>query len=47
MPDQFQYIITIGHEGEKRIAEFSDLTMPDSFRPLINYLTQKARAKKK
>lgn len=47
MPDQFQYIITIEHEGEKRTAEFSDLTVPDNFRPLINYLTQKARSKKK
>ena len=47
MPDQFQYTITIEHEGEKRTLEFSDITMPDTMRPLINYLSQKARLRKK
>ena len=47
MPDQFQYTITIEHQGEKRTLEFSDITMPDNMRPLIYYLSQKARSKKK
>ena len=47
LPDQFQYKITIEYEGEKRTVAFSESTVPDSFRPLINYLTQKARSKKK
>ena len=46
MPDQFQYTITIEQQGEKRTVVFSDITMPDNMRPLINYLSQKARSKK-
>lgn len=46
MPDQFQYTITIEHEGEKRTVEFGDVSMPETMRPLINYLSQKARSKK-
>ena len=47
MPDQFQYTITIEQQGEKRTVEFSDSTVPDDMRPLLNYLSQKARTKKK
>ena len=47
LPDQFQYKITIRYEGEKRTVELNDSAIPESFRPLINYLTQKARSKKK
>jgi hypothetical protein len=46
MPDQFQYTITIKDDRAKRTVEFSDITMPDTMRPLINYLSQKARSKK-
>lgn len=44
MPDQFQYKISIECEGEKQTVEFGESTVPESFRPLINYLTQKARS---
>ncbi len=47
MPDQFQYKISIECEGEKQTVEFGESTVPESFRPLINYMTQKARFKRK
>ena len=47
MPDQFQYNITIEHMGKKRTLELSDGSVPDLFRPLINYLVRAARASKK
>ena len=47
LPDQFQYKITIEFESEKRTHQFSESAVPDNFRPLINYLTRKARSKKK
>ena len=44
-PDQFQYKITIEYKGrEKKTVELSESTIPDSLRPLVNYLTQKARS---
>ncbi len=46
MPDQFQYKISIECEGEKLTLEFGESKVPESFRPLIDYLTQKARLKK-
>lgn len=47
MPDQFQYNITIEHMGKKRAVELNDGSIPDLFRPLINYLVRAARASKK
>ncbi len=47
LPDQYQYKITIEYEGEKQTVEFSESTVPDSFHPLVNYLTRKARSKMK
>ena len=47
-PDQFQYEITIEYKGgEKKTVELNESTIPDSLRPLVNYLTQKARFRKK
>lgn len=46
MPDQFQYKITIEYQGEKQTVEFGESAVPDSFRPLVNYLSQKARSKR-
>ena len=43
MPDQFHYHITIDHVGKKRTLELSDGSMPDLFRPLINYLVRLTR----
>jgi hypothetical protein len=45
MPDQFQYKISIACDGIKQTVEFSDSTVPENFRPLLDYLTQKARSK--
>jgi len=43
MPDQFHYEITIEHMGKRRTLELTDGTMPDLFRPLINFLVGVAR----
>jgi len=43
MPDQFSYQITIEHMGKKRSLEMTDGSIPELFRPLINYLVRLAR----
>lgn len=43
MSDQFQYAITIEHGGQHQTVRFNKPTVPESFQPLIDYLTQKAR----
>lgn len=43
MPDQFSYQITIEHMGKKRSLELTDGSIPELFRPLINYLVGVAR----
>lgn len=47
MPDQFRYHITIDRMGKKRTLELSDGSMPDLFRPLINYLVGVARKQRR
>lgn len=47
MPDQFTYRITIEHQGKKRSLELSDGSVPDLFRPLINYLVGAARRQRR
>jgi hypothetical protein len=42
-PDQFQYKITIEYEGKKQTREFGESSVPESLRPLVHYLTLKAR----
>lgn len=46
MPDQFQYRITIESKGEKKMVELNETTMPETFRPLVDYLIQKARERR-
>ena len=46
LPDQFRYELTIKYKNERQTIELSDATIPESFRPLINYLNQKARLKR-
>jgi hypothetical protein len=43
MPDQFSYQITIEHMGKTRTLELTEGSIPDLFRPLINYLVRVAR----
>ena len=45
-PDQFSYRVTIEYKNEKNTVELSETTIPESFRPLFNYLNQKARSRK-
>ena len=45
-PDQFQYVIIIEKQENKKSLKFNDSTLPDQFRPLINYLMQTTRTKK-
>lgn len=47
MPDQFHYKITIEHKDQRQTLELGDAVVPDSLRPLIQYLSQKARKVKK
>lgn len=47
MPDQFRYKITIEGKGKSRTLELSDASLPNHFRPLINYLMRLARSRKK
>jgi hypothetical protein len=46
LPDQFQYKITIERGGNNLKVALSQASIPDNLRPLINYLTQKARSQK-
>ena len=47
VPDQFQYKITIEKGDERQVVELTESTITESIRPLINYLTQKARNRKR
>jgi len=47
MSDQFYYKLTIEYKNESHTVELSDSAVPESFRPLLNYLNQKARSRKK
>jgi hypothetical protein len=47
IPDRFQYKITIAYKDKKETLEFSEPSIPDSFGELINYLTLKARNKRR
>lgn len=44
--DQFSYKLTIEYNNERNTVELSETTIPESFRPLFNYLNQKARSRK-
>ena len=46
LPDQFQYQITIAYGNQRHTVTLHEPNVPESFRPLINYLTQKARLQK-
>ena len=47
MPDQFQYKITIEYNDKRQTLELGDAAIPESLRPLIQYLSRKARPVKK
>jgi hypothetical protein len=47
MPDQFTYEITVEHMGKRRKLELTDGTMPDLFRPLVNFLVGVARKQRR
>jgi hypothetical protein len=47
MPDQFTYEINIEHMGKSRRLELTDGTMPELFRPLINFLVGVARRQRR
>ena len=46
LPDQFQYNLTIEFKDHKKSLEFGESQIPDSLRPLVDYLMQKARKRK-
>jgi hypothetical protein len=46
LPDQFQYKISIDYKDKNQTLEFTDATMPESFRPLVRQLTLMARSKR-
>jgi hypothetical protein len=41
-PDVFRYRLTLEHEGQKHVVNLSDADMPESVRPLVEWLTRKA-----
>lgn len=43
LPDQFQYKITIEYKRNKRTLELGESDISEKLRPLVNYLTRKAR----
>ena len=47
MPDQFHYRITVEHMGKRRTLELTDSSMPELFRPLINFLVGMARKQRR
>lgn len=47
IPDQFQYELTITYKGKRQSLILNESEVPDSLRPLINYLTRKARTQGK
>lgn len=44
LPDQYQYTIEIKQGDQIRSMVIDDSSMPDALRPLINYLSRKARS---
>lgn len=46
IPDQFRYHITIEHMGKRRTLDLNDGSIPEPFRPLVNYLVRMARVQK-
>ena len=46
LPDQFQYKLTIEKNGREQTLELTDSSIPDSLRPLIQYLSRETWSKK-
>ena len=45
--DRFQYEIMAEAEGRVKTIKMDESAIPDLFRPLLDYLTELARVKKK
>ncbi|NJN26238.1 MAG: hypothetical protein HC819_09795 [Cyclobacteriaceae bacterium] len=45
-PDQFYYVIRVLYRGQEQEVSFTDAAMPERYRPLVHYLSLKAREKK-
>lgn len=43
LPDQFNYVITIKNDKQEKTIRLSESTISAKLRPLVDYLTQKAR----
>jgi fructose-1-phosphate kinase PfkB-like protein len=46
-PDAFQYSLTVESENAKHTVRTTDMTMPESLRPLIDKLSQLARMQRR
>lgn len=46
IPDGFQYVLTVETENTRHTVRTTDVTMPASLRPLIDKLSQLARAQR-
>lgn len=45
MPDQFNYKLTVKYKGKEKTLELEESGITDSLRPLITYLSRKARSR--
>jgi hypothetical protein len=43
LPDQFNYVITIKNDKQENTINIGESSIPAKLRPLVDYLTQKAR----
>ena len=46
-PDRFQYRVTVEEGGRKKQVEMDESSVPKTFRPLLDYLLDSARARPK
>ena len=46
-PDRFQYHVTVEEGGRKKQVEMDESSVPETCRPLLDYLLDSARARQK
>ncbi|MCX6064398.1 MAG: hypothetical protein NT121_01380 [Chloroflexi bacterium] len=47
VPDSFHYVITVEGEGRQRTVRVGDMSIPETLRPLIDTLSQRARSQRR
>jgi hypothetical protein len=44
--DALEYVVTVEEQGKQHTVRATEMTVPDALRPLLEHLTQVARAKR-